>query len=129
MKARHLAKCIDCFSRKDPRFTMFTTAELSHHTWTSWPCHSFPHSAVASTMGMSSFTVIWHSVIGPDQGSMNHLLPQYAPHPQPLDTSNIRVAVALICLRCRTMAIPFQSALNWNHHPISNLASLLSRTK
>ena len=69
MKNRLRMRCIAKASLLDPEFTMETTAALSQRHNTVAPFHWLPHNAQATTIGASSFTVIWtedqHSATGP----------------------------------------------------------------
>ena len=52
-------RCIAKLFLLHPDRRMATTAALSHRTLIVLPCHCRPHTALATTMGRSSFTVIY----------------------------------------------------------------------
>ena len=119
-------------SRLVPEFTMATTAELSHCARTVLPAHSLPHRAAARTMGRSSFTVIFCSLMAPIPAhfSWNHSLPFIAPHPHEPDASEIMETSNSGCplLTDDIIAIPFHSEQYRYHHSMSERAEAPSRT-
>ena len=87
--------------------------------------------AADTTIGTSSFMVIWLSAICPPYSSMNQLEREKAPQPQLPDASDVSMTDGVTpskepaCIIC----IPFHDSQYCHHHSMSDLASSFRRTK
>ena len=116
-KNKHLIKCIVLCSLLLPELIMATTAALSHLILIVMPFHSLPHTAHATTMGRSSFTVIWTAFHISGHRKWNQLpVEQKAPHPQCPEASEITVASGLVTDLHASIRVPFHSARKRSHH-------------
>ena len=110
-----------------PELIMCTTASLSQRHESDLLCHCSPHIAAAITIGSSSLYVMWKSRFLEHQRYWNHALLLYAPHPH--DASDVRKTSGLEWRKSCIIDKPFQCAINWHHHTMSERASRLSRIK
>ena len=110
---RHRNRCMASGSRLDPEFTMATTAALSHCARTVFPTQPGPHSAAAITIGRSSLTVIFCSLLAPSPAHFNWNQSRSfrAPHPHDPDASDTMDTLnsGLALFTTDIMEIPFHA--------------------
>lgn len=106
-----------------------TTAMLSHLVSTRWPAHNLPHTAVANTMGRSSFTVMDCSGQSATQANCSHLLWHKASQPQEPEASET-ITTSGGARRCvLRQDRPFHFSRKRLHHCKSDLNSGVSVTQ
>ena len=127
--AKQRTRCIASGSLLSPLLIMATTAALSQYDITHFPFHSFPQTAAANMIGMSSLTVMCNSRVTSGHLSWNHSLSENAPQPHLPDASDVTATYQLLHLASYMNDTPFHCSAKRSHHSISDLASLLSRTK
>ena len=99
-------------SLKVPLFTMATTASLSHNTLTVMSFYKDPQTALATTIGANSFTVMWEEAMGLTYYSWNQFLPQCAPHPHEPDASDTNTFLGFSLLTTVITDTPFHKDAN-----------------
>ena len=126
-KKRKCSKYIRSLSLHDLEVSTATTAWLSLWHWIQRPDQRLPQTAAATTMGRSFYVAMLIALISEmlSQASWNHSVSQYAPQPQLLEPSDVKVLSGTHLPAKDNRLVPFHPSKNECHQSMLNHALLL----